>query len=119
VADRANGQRGGRRHGWDGAALEELARGANLLLHDATHVPTAAEAKEAALDVDPKRLEREAAIYTDFADAGAIARRAGVGALVLVRMRQPAVLDLQITSRVDDAFDGVVAVARDGDEFTP
>jgi len=34
-------------------------------------------------------------------------------------MRQPAVLDLQITSRVDDAFDGPIAVAHDGDEFTP
>ena len=31
--------------GWDGAALEELARGANLLLHDANHVPTPEEAQ--------------------------------------------------------------------------
>jgi ribonuclease Z len=105
--------------GWDGAALEALARGANLLLHDANHVPTPEEAQAASLAVDPARLAREAAIYTDFAQVGAIARRAGVGALVLIRMRQPAVLDLQITSRVDDAFDGKIAVAHDGDEFTP
>ena len=105
--------------GWDGAALEALARGANLLLHDANHVPTPEEAQAASLDVEPERLAREAAIYTDFAEVGAIARRAGVGALVLIRMRQPAVLDLQITSRVDDAFDGPIAVAHDGDEFTP
>ena len=71
------------------------------------------------LAVDPERLRREAALYTDFDEAGAIARRAGVGALVLFRMRQPAVLDLQITSRVDDEYDGPIAVAHDGDEFTP
>ena len=47
------------------------------------------------------------------------ARRAGVGALVLIRMRQPPVFDLQVTTRVDDAFDGPIHVARDGDEFTP
>jgi ribonuclease Z len=106
-------------YGWGGAALEEIARGANLLLHDANHVPTPEEAQAATLTVDPERLAREAALYTDFAAAGAIARRAGVGALVLIRMRQPPVLDLQITSRVDDEFDGRIAVAHDGDEYTP
>jgi ribonuclease BN (tRNA processing enzyme) len=105
--------------GWDSAALEELARGANLLLHDANHVPTPAESEAASLTVDPERLKREAALYTDFADVGAIARRAGVGALVLIRMRQPPVIDLQITSRVDDEYDGRISVAHDGDEFTP
>ncbi len=105
--------------GWDETALETLARGANLLLHDANHVPTPEEAQAASLDVDAERLRREAAIYTDFAEVGAIARRAGVGALVLVRMRQPVVLDLQITTRVDDEFDGPIGVAHDGDEFTP
>jgi ribonuclease Z len=105
--------------GWDGAALEALAQGADLLLHDANHVPTREEAAAASLAVEPERLAREAAIYTDFAEVGAIARRAGVGALVLIRMRQPAVLDLQITTRVDDEFDGKIAVAHDGDEFTP
>jgi ribonuclease BN (tRNA processing enzyme) len=105
--------------GWDGAALEELARGANLLLHDGTHVPTPEEAQDATLEVDAQRLAREAAFFTSFEEAGAIARRAGVGQLVLIRMRQPAVFDLQVTSRVDDAFDGKIAVAHDGDEFTP
>ena len=71
------------------------------------------------LDVDPERLRREAAIYTDFDEVGAIARRAGVRVLVLYKMRQPAVLDLQVSSRVDDVYDGHIAVAHDGDEFTP
>ena len=105
--------------GWDGAGLERLARGAGLLLHDANHVPTADEGQAASLTADAERLRREAAIYTDFAEAGAIARRAGVGALVLIRMRQPAVLDYQITSRVDAEFGGRIAVAHDGDEFSP
>ena len=105
--------------GWDGGAVEALARGANLLLHDANHVPTREEAEAASLAVDPERLAREAVIYTDFDEVGAIARRAGVGSLVLIRMRQPVLLDLQITSRVDDEYDGPIAVAHDGDEFTP
>ena len=105
--------------GWDGTALERLARGADLLLHDANHVPSPEEAQEMSLDVDPERLRREAAIYTGFDEVGAIARRAGVGTLVLYKMRQPAVLDLQVTSRVDDHYDGKIAVAHDGDEFTP
>jgi ribonuclease Z len=105
--------------GWDGTALERLARGADLLLHDANHVPSPEEAQEMSLDVDPERLRREAAVYTGFDEVGAIARRAAVGALVLYKMRQPAVLDLQVTSRVDDTYDGRIAVAHDGDEFTP
>ncbi len=105
--------------GWDGAALERLAQGANLLLHDANPVPTAEEAQAANLTVAPERLAREAAIYTGFEQVGAIARRAQVGALVLIRMRQPPVLDLQVTSRVDDAYDGPIRVAHDGDELTP
>ena len=40
--------------GWDGAALEELARGANLLLHDANHVPSPEEAQDASLDGRPR-----------------------------------------------------------------
>jgi ribonuclease Z len=105
--------------GWDGPALEAFARGADLLLHDATHVPTPDEARAQGLAVDADRLLREAAVHTDFAEAGAIARRAEVGALVLIRLRQPPVFDLQITSRVDDEFDGPIAIADDGQEFIP
>jgi ribonuclease Z len=105
--------------GWDGDALARLAGGANLLLHDANHVPSPEEAQAMSLSVDPERLRREAALYTDFDEVGAIARRAGVAKLVLFRMRQPPVLDLQITTRVDDTYDGPISVAHDGDEFTP
>ena len=105
--------------GWGAEALQELARGADLLFHDAAYVPSPAEAREAQLDVSPERLEREAAYYTRFAEAGRVARRAGVKGLVLVRLRQPPVLDVQLTSRIDDHFDGRIAVAQDGDEWVP
>ncbi len=105
--------------GWDGKSLETLARGAALLFHDANPVPTPEEARNAGLDVDPDRLRREAALFTGFEEVGAIARRAGVHTLVLIRMRQPPVYDIQVTSRVDDTFDGRIAVAADGDEFVP
>jgi ribonuclease Z len=105
--------------GWSGEALERFARGAQLLVHDAGFVPTPEEAEELGLEEDPERLRREAALLTHLDDVGAIARRAGVGALVLVRLRPPPVYDLQITMRVDDSFDGRIAVAQDGDEFVP
>lgn len=105
--------------GWDGAAIEELARGASMLFHGANPVPTPKEARAASLEVDPDRLLREAALYTGFEEVGAIARRAGVNTLVLIRMRQPPVYDIQVTTRVDDTFDGHIAVAADGDEFVP
>ena len=105
--------------GWGGEALQELARGADILFHDAAYVPSPAEAREHELDVSPERLEREAALFTEFDEVGALARRAGVDALVLVRLRQPPVLDMQITGEIDDHFEGRIAVARDGDEFAP
>jgi ribonuclease BN (tRNA processing enzyme) len=105
--------------GWGGEALQELARDAGILFHDAAYVPSAAEAREHDLDVTPERLAAEAAFFTEFDEAGNLARRTGVHALVLIRMRQPPVLDMQITSRIDDHFAGRIAVARDGDEFAP
>ena len=105
--------------GWGSEVLERFARGAELLVHDAGYVPTAEEARELGVEEDPERLAREAELLTHLDEVGAIARRAGVGALVLVRLRPPPVYDLQITMRVDDHFEGRIAVAQDGDEFTP
>jgi len=105
--------------GWGGEALESFARGAQILVHDAAFVPTPEEARELGIEEDPARLEAEAALHTHLDEVGAVARRAGVGALVLVRLRPPPVYDLQVTMRVDDAFEGRIAIAHDGDEFTP
>lgn len=105
--------------GWGAETLETFAKGAQLLVHDAAYVPTPEEAAEHGLEEDPERLRREAEFFTQLDEVGSVARRAGVGSLVLVRLRPPPVYDLQITMRVDEQFDGRVAVAQDGDEFVP
>jgi hypothetical protein len=76
-----------------------LADGANLLVHEAVFVPTPEMVEELALEADPELLRREAALHTTL-DA-------------------VPVFALQITSVVDDTYDGRIAVAGDGDEFTP
>lgn len=105
--------------GWAEAALVEFARGANLLVHEAVYIPTPEIAEQMEFDEDPERLQRAAREHTAIDAVGALAKQAGVETLVLVRMRPPPVYDLQITSVVDDSFDGRVVIANDGDEITP
>ncbi|HEY7599883.1 MAG TPA: hypothetical protein VH741_08150, partial [Candidatus Limnocylindrales bacterium] len=105
--------------GWGSEALTAFARGANLLVHEAAFLPTPEIARELGIEAQSDRLQREAAIHTGLGDVGALAARAGVGALVLVRLRPPPVYDLQITSLVDDSFDGRILIPSDGDEITP
>jgi ribonuclease BN (tRNA processing enzyme) len=105
--------------GWADAALIDLARGANLLVHEAVYTPSLEVAKQIELDVPADQLQRAAREHTAIADVGALAQRAGVETLVLVRMRPPPVYDLQITSVVDDTFDGRIVIPDDGDEITP
>jgi len=105
--------------GWAEAALVEFARGANLLVHEGAYIPTPEIAQQMELDEDPDRLRRAAAEHTAIDAVGALAQQAGVETLVLVRMRPPPVYDLQITSVVDDSFDGRIVIAEDGDEITP
>jgi ribonuclease BN (tRNA processing enzyme) len=105
--------------GWAEAALIEFAQGANLLVHEGAYVPTLEIAKQMELDEEPDRLLRAAREHTAIDAVGALAQQAGVETLVLVRMRPPPVYDLQITSVVDDSFDGRIAIAEDGDEITP
>jgi len=105
--------------GWAPDALAGFARGASLLVHEAAFVPGPEVARELGIDAQAERLRREGALHTGLADVGALAARAGVGTLVLVRLRPPPVYDLQITSLVDDSFDGPILIAGDGDEITP
>jgi ribonuclease Z len=105
--------------GWAEAALVEFARGAHLLVHEAVYIPTPEVAAQMEFDEDPERLLRAAREHTAIDAVGALAERAGVETLVLVRMRPPPVYALQITSVVDDTFDGRIEIAEDGDEFTP
>jgi len=105
--------------GWNPDALVALADGANLLVHEAVFVPTPEMVEELALEADPELLRHEAALHTTLDAVGELAHRAGVGTLVLVRLRPPPVFALQTTSVVDDSYDGRIAVAADADEFTP
>jgi ribonuclease BN (tRNA processing enzyme) len=105
--------------GWAHDSLVEFTRGAQLLVHEAAFIPDAELAREIGLDVDPARLEREAALHTTLESVGGLATRAGVETLVLVRLRPPPVYAVQITGLVDDSFDGRIVIANDGDELTP
>jgi ribonuclease BN (tRNA processing enzyme) len=105
--------------GWAEPALIEFARGANLLVHEAVYTPTPEVAEKLEFDEDPELLQRASNEHTAIDAVGSLARKAGIETLVLVRMRPPPVYALQITSVVDDDFDGRIAIAQDGDEFTP
>ncbi len=105
--------------GWAPDALADLAQGARLLVSEAAFLPTPEQAREQGIEVDPERLRREAALHTGIDAVGSVARRARAKTLVLVRLRPPPVYDLQVSSVVDDRFEGRVIVAEDGDEITP
>ena len=112
-------------HRWEhsypegGLALVRFARGTHTLVHEAAFVPTPVQALELGIAEDPERLRREAALHTSLEAVGRVAMRVGAKILVLVRLRPPPVYDLQITSIVDDHFEGRILIACDGDEITP
>lgn len=105
--------------GWAPDALVAFARGADVLVHEAVYVPTPEVAAQAGLGVTPEQLAREARLHTTIDAVGALAQRAGVATLVLVRLRPPPVYAIQLTSQIDDAFQGRIVVADDGDEIRP
>jgi ribonuclease BN (tRNA processing enzyme) len=101
---------------WGGDALVELARGADVLVHEA-HFAESIEPAIAAGATDPDRLRREAALRTPLPEAGARAARAGVGALVLVRLRPPPLFSVQVRRSIGDAWRGRLIVPEDGEEL--
>lgn len=101
---------------WGGDALVELARGADVLVHEA-HFAESIEPAIAAGATDPERLRREAALRTPLPEAGARAARAGVGALVLLRLRPPPLFSVQVRRSVGDAWRGRLIVPEDGGEL--
>jgi ribonuclease Z len=105
--------------GWAPDALADFARGTDVLVAEAVYVPTPQEARELGIDEDAGRLTNEATLHTTLRQVGGVARRAGAGTLVLVRLRPPPVFALQITSVVDDTYDGRILVPADGDEIVP
>jgi len=102
--------------GWGADALVALAQGADLLVHDAFWSESLEQAIEAGAD-DPDRLRHETAWLIPLEDVGAIAARAGVGTLVLTRLRPPPLYDFMFGRIVGEDFDGRLVVADDGEEI--
>jgi ribonuclease BN (tRNA processing enzyme) len=105
--------------GWAPDALIDFTRGAGLLVHEAVFVLTPQIAEELGFEVSDEVLAREAAEHTTLQEVGALAQKAGVKTLILVRLRPPPVYDVQITGVVGDDFEGRIVIAKDGDEFIP
>jgi len=106
--------------GWAPDALADFARGAGLLLHEASFSLAAEQAP--ALELSPEELEpllKQARLHTSVRDVGPLARRAGVSILGLVRLRPPPVFRLQLQSVVDDDFEGSIWIPEDGDALEP
>jgi ribonuclease BN (tRNA processing enzyme) len=105
--------------GWSPDALVEFARGADLLVHEAVFVPLPEDIEDAGVIADPERLIREAELHTSIEEVGALATRARVKQLALVRMRPPPFYTFQIRAIVGQTFDGTILVPEDGDDLAP
>lgn len=105
--------------GWDPETLVAFSEGADLLVHEAIYVPPPEDLEEAGVIADPDLLARQAALHTSILDVGALAERAGVSRLALVRMRPPPFFTLQVSSVVDDDFGGELVIPEDGEQLLP
>ncbi len=105
--------------GWAPDAAVEAAMDADILFHEAVIIPEAEGAEEAGILIDPELLRLEAALHTALADVGAIAERARVDTLVLVRLHPPPFYHFQINALVGQTFGGDVIIAADGEEVAP
>jgi ribonuclease BN (tRNA processing enzyme) len=103
--------------GFGDEAVVALARGASVLVHEALHRPSLDAAIEGGGE-DGERLKREGELHTSLEGAGALAGRAGVATLVLVRLRPPPLFAWQFSHAAGRSFSGEVIVASDGDEIT-
>lgn len=99
--------------------VAEFARGANLLVLEAVYGASLQLVEEAEIPLS-HGLRREAAMHLWLEEAGALATRAEVGALVLTRLRPPPAFAFQYERLVRESFrGGPIFVAEDGDRFTP
>jgi len=106
--------------GWAHDDLVELARGADILVHESVFIPTGAEAVDAGLsEEDIPRLEREAALHTSLREVGKLATRARVSLLVLVRLQPPPFFEMQTTGPVKEHYDGAIVIPDDGETVFP
>jgi ribonuclease BN (tRNA processing enzyme) len=104
--------------GWAPDAVDELGRGADLLVHEAVYGASLERALAAGVE-NGEALRAEATRHLRLEDAGTLASRMGVRGLVLVRLRPPPAFEIQYRWLVRREFRGRVIVARDGEAVTP
>jgi len=105
---------------WDREALIEFARGVRILClpgYSEGSLASAIAAPETT-EQERKQLQREAEALPTLAQAGAIAARAGVYKLVLVRLRPPPIFERPLLNEVRQSFKGVLVLGEDGEEIT-
>jgi len=102
--------------GFDEEALVEAARGADVWVHEALYGASLDQALAAGGSA-AEPLAREAALHTRLEEIGALATRAAVRQLALVRLRPPPVYALEYRRLVGASFPGPVSVPDDGDEI--
>lgn len=104
-----------------GEALIEFAKGANLLVAEAVSVPEGevAAAQLELTEAEASRLAHEAKLHTPLEAIGALAHRAGVGALALVRLRPPPVFESQYSGVVAESYGGTILIPEDGEDLVP
>lgn len=104
--------------GSDPDGLVAAATGAGVWVHAALYGASLQAALDAGVE-GADALAREAALHTRLEDVGALAARAGVRRIALVRLRPPPVYDFQYQRIVGRTFRGAVDVASDGDVLIP
>jgi ribonuclease BN (tRNA processing enzyme) len=98
--------------GPDPDALAAFAKGAGLLVTEGFY-RTSADLAAAGGGEEAKRMRREEDLHLDTEEAGAVAARAGVPALVLTRLRPPPLFSSQYQTSAGKRYDGRVVVASE------
>ncbi len=102
---------------WDADGVVRAAEGAELLAIEGVYGASLDAAEQAGANV--AALREEAKLHARLEDVGALATRAGVRGVVLVRLRPPPAFHFQYERLVRTTFRGAVRVAEDGETITP
>lgn len=105
---------------WDAAAVTQLAKGADVLIHEAFYWDPRAQLEASGMDqATLDRLAKEANLHAAASDVARIAAGAGVKTLVLTRLRPPPMYGWQFLRLLGPEFHGRIVVARDGEIIKP
>ncbi len=102
---------------WDESALARAADKADLLVTEGVYLGSIDMAAEAGADM--KLVRAEAKQHVALESVGALATRAGVRGVLLVRLRPPPAFHYQYEDLVEETFRGPVRIAEDSETITP